>query len=129
MKIFINVIECCKNIYEHVVMPLLRMFPFFTQPWQRMVGSPGLIVTGVCRNKWIVKTSTAVAIATIRLKTEQPEILEINIPKHITTPTELMQLCKVIQEKFKGTLLLILWHSFLQNIDCSDIIWTLAKSR
>ena len=105
------------------------MFVFFSQSSGRMVRSPGVFVTGMFNNKWTVNSPAGVVNATLLLQTEQPAVLEINIPKNKTAPTELKQLCKVIQQKFTGRLILKLWHSFLQYEDCSDIINTLSRSR
>ena len=105
------------------------MYVFFSQQSQILVRPPVLFLTGPYGSKWVVNSTVGVVNATLLLETEQPSVLEINIPMNITTPPELKQLCKVIQQKFTGRLILKLWHSFLQYDDCSAIIRTLARSR
>ena len=102
------------------------MFPFLSQPSQRFVSSTGMKLTG---NKWIVYSATGVANAIQRLQIEQPDYLDINIAKNITTPTALKQLFAVIKKNFTGGLHVKLWHSFLHYDDCSDAIKVLARSR
>ena len=80
-------------------------------------------------DKWTVNSILGVVNATLLLQTEQPAVLEINIPKNKPTPIELKQLLKIIKEKFTGRLILKLWHSFLLYEDCSSIIKTLSSLR
>ena len=102
------------------------MFVFFPQPSQQLVIAPGVKVTG---NKWTINSETGVVNAIQKLHTEQPLELEIKISRETPTPTSLKKLCKVIQHRFTGSLILILYHSYLTYDDCSDIIKALGKSR
>ena len=87
--------------------------------------NPGLTEDKHC---WTVNSASGVTSAIRRLKRHQPQTLYIDIPNEVPTPV-LMQLCRVINNKFTGILYLKLWHSFFQYVDCSDIIKVLAKSR
>ena len=79
-------------------------------------------------SKWTINSATGVMTASERLQIEQPEVLEINTQREIPNVT-LKLLCRVIQKKFTGLLILKLHRSFMFYEDCSDIIKTLAGSR
>ena len=103
------------------------MFSFHLQPLlSLMESSSGLIESG---NTWTINSAFAVANATRRLQTEHPQTLDIDIPGDVPTPTTLMQLLQVVQQRFTGNLKLQLWGSYFKYEDCSEMIKTLAKSR
>ena len=127
MLIFVCVNKYCWNIYKNIKVSL-KCFVCFSQPSGRSVKLPGVFMARR-GGKWTVNSILGVVNVTLLLQTEQPSVLEINIPKNKPTPMELRELCKVITEKFTGSLILKLCYSFLQYVDYSDIFKILSSSR
>ena len=88
--------------------------------------STGLNLIG---GTWNISSAYEAFTATIRLESEQPETLVVDIPSDVPTPMSLRQLCEAIQQRFTGSLKLELWHSYINYDDCSEMIETLASSR
>ena len=88
--------------------------------------SSGFVVT---KGEWTVNSCLGVSVATHQLQMEQPENLEIDIPINFCIPFSLKQLFQVVQQRFTGTLSLLLWNSYFHYEDCTELVETLANSR